>query len=267
MTPFKCLQEVANDHEKLLESNEEYDDIIYAEYLIKHQDEILQKTLIGILEAVEFSQINDLLMDEIDIWDNLIKWCLAQNPNIIIYGYELPRQFKCNSTLIEAEHFAIFSSWIEKKNNFYYVKYIPYNFNLLYRASSRDDNTATAFHTKCDKKEATIVVVKIADSEQIVGRYNLLFCDPDNNGHYKSTNDSFIFSFTNRDNFQTAKVGYSNGNQYSIYCFLGNGPVFGGGSDLCCNVSTWSSYRNGYFSYPKIDFYADDYEVFQVIKK
>ncbi|RIA93818.1 hypothetical protein C1645_818909 [Glomus cerebriforme] len=29
-----------------------------------------------------------------------------------------------------------------------------------------------------------------------------------------------------KDNLQTAKVGYSNGNQYSICCLSNNGPVF-----------------------------------------
>jgi hypothetical protein len=44
-------------------------------------------------------------------------------------------------------------------------KNIPYNFNLLYRASG-DGDTAAAFHTKCDNKGAPIVIVKIKDSEQ-----------------------------------------------------------------------------------------------------
>ena len=61
--------------------------------------------------------------------------------------------------LIKSQHFAIFSSWIEKKNDSHYnVKSIPYNFNLLYRAS-RDGNTTAAFHKKCDNKGATIVVI------------------------------------------------------------------------------------------------------------
>src|SRR5438045_3215360 len=80
-----------------------------------------------------------------------------------------------DSVIIKTQHFAIFSSWIEKKNNSHYnVKNIPYNFNLLYRAS-RDGNTPAAFHQKCDNKGATIVIAKITNSEQIVGGYNPLF--------------------------------------------------------------------------------------------
>ena len=83
-----------------------------------------------------------------------------------------------------------------------------------------------AFHEKCDNKGATIVVVKIKDSEQIVGGYNPLFWDSSNGD--KATYDSFLFSFTNRNNLHSAKVSYSNGNRYSIGCYSDIGPSFSG---------------------------------------
>ena len=146
-----------------------------------------------------------------------------------------------------------------------------YKFNLLYRAS-RDGDTARAFHEKCDNKGATVVIAKIQNSEKIIGGYNPLFWDSSNN--FKSTNDSFIFSFADRNNLQSAKVGYCNNNQCAVYCNPSYGPTFGCGCDLCCNnhEGTWYGYNN---SYPKIDddiqgdnfrFNADDYEVFQVVK-
>ena len=65
-----------------------------------------------------------------------------------------------------------FSSWIEKKDGSYYNTINnPYNFKLLYRAS-RDGDRAVAFHDKCDNKGPTLVIAKIANSEQIVGGYN-----------------------------------------------------------------------------------------------
>ena len=70
-----------------------------------------------------------------------------------------------NVFMIERQHFAVFASWIDKKENLHYnVRNIPYNFNLFY---SRD--------SKCDNKSSTIVVAKINNSEQIVGEYNPLF--------------------------------------------------------------------------------------------
>src|SRR5581483_3118901 len=140
-------------------------------------------------------------------------------------------KFKLDSTLIKPEHIAIFSSWIDKKDSSHYNnKNIPYKFNLLYKAN-RDGNTAAAFHKKCDNKGATIVVVKIANTEQIVGGYNPLFWDSSDNSNC-STNDSFLFSFANKNHLQSANVGYSNGKQFSIQGYSTHGPQFGGASDL-----------------------------------
>jgi hypothetical protein len=276
---------------------------------------------------------DDLLLDEIFIWDNLIKWCLAQHSNISqdstqwnneeitimertihkfissirfyhissenfaikIYPFkeiipkELvsnmvlfhmaqnkqlnedkrpPRQSKCNidSVIINLNHVAIFANWIHRKEKI--PEYIPYNFNLLYRAS-RDGNTAATFHEKCDNKGATIVVVKITNSEQIVGGYNPLSWDTSLG--WKSTYDSFIFSFTNENDLKNTKVSYSNGNKKSIYNYKNCGPAFGGGCDFYFDKGIWYSNVSGWCSYLKIDipgnFKADDYEVFQVVKK
>ena len=68
-------------------------------------------------------------------------------------------------------------------------------------------------------KGATVVVAKIQNSEQIVGGYNSIFWDSDNSN--KATHDSFIFSLSDRNDIQSTKVGYSNGNQYSIRCYSG----------------------------------------------
>ncbi|EXX68282.1 hypothetical protein RirG_106560 [Rhizophagus irregularis DAOM 197198w] len=186
-----------------------------------------------------------------------------------------PRKSKnvCDSVIIGPQHFAIFSSWIEKKDA---SRNIPYNFNLLYRAS-RDGNTAAAFHTKCDNKGATIVILKIPNSEHILGGYNPLQWG---SNAWKSTRDSFLFSFTNKNDHNSAKVGHVNtdyGN--AIYCRQNCGPAFGGGHDLFQDSdSKWKNYP-GFCSYSKVDmpqsymsgsynsFDVEDYEVFQVIKK
>jgi hypothetical protein len=354
------------------------------EYLIEHQDEFLQQNPIEILEkvyqhesftdlwnycleticvdpnilfeSVNFTSLkapllklllkrNDLDIDEIVIWDKLLKWGIAQNPSVsqdttkwskeditimerTLHGFvplirfyhissddfldkiypikellpkdlseelvkfniaphrkpnidkiQPPRQLKpiYGSTLIERQHFVIFASWIDKKKNLHYnMKNIPYNFNLLYRASE-DGYTPKAFHTKCDNKGATIVVAKIANSEQIVGGYNPLQWE--SNGSWMSTFDSFMYFFADRMSIITAKVSYSNGNQYSIGNYLTYAPIFGGGWDLYYHGNgIWYSNKFPNSSYPNIDgmpkrenyvskFNVDDYEVFQVIKK
>ncbi|GBC08561.1 hypothetical protein RclHR1_08210006 [Rhizophagus clarus] len=246
---------------------------------------------------------DDLYLDEIVIWESLIKWCFAQHDdisqdpmqwnkediptmertihkfiplirfnnissadfitrvypfkkilpedlinNILVFhmapeeklniDIQPPRKPKrvYDSVIINKKHFAIISSWIEKQNYSYYnEKEIPYIFNLLYRAS-RDGDTVADFHNKCDNKGATVVVIKISNSEQIVGG-----C-------------------------------YSNADQYSIGCDSRNGAKFGNNSDLFYNNNgMWYSNTNTTASsYPKIgipaNFKADDYEVFQVIE-
>jgi hypothetical protein len=284
---------------------------------------------------------DNIELDEIEIWNNLIKWSYAQNPNIDqdpskwtkdnievmkrtthrliplirfqdissddyyekVFPYEelLPKKLKgeilqfylvsnatkiisslpsrsrgsnqleYDSVIINSQHFAIFASWIKKKNGTYYnARKIPYSFNLLYHAS-RNGYTAEKFHNACDNKGPTIVVAKITNSEQIVGGYNPLDWMPsNNNGGYKSTKDSFIFSFTDRNNLQTAEISYPKDefHQYSICCSVGFGPIFGGGNDLFCpNNGAWKHYMPHTYSIDlPHEFNVNDYEVFQVTK-
>src|SRR5205823_2090966 len=78
---------------------------------------------------------------------------------------------KYDTVLIISRNFDIFASWIDKKENSHYnIRNIPYKFNLIYR-SSRDGQSASAFHANCDNKRATIVIAKFKNSEQIVGGY------------------------------------------------------------------------------------------------
>ncbi|PKY31019.1 hypothetical protein RhiirB3_448406 [Rhizophagus irregularis] len=349
------------------------------DFIVKNQQQFLQNDPVGILKIIycckplvklqyyclnkicsepkilfnsgKFTQLSaplleiilnrdDLKLEEIEIWENLIKWGLAQGqalnedvtkwnqdnintfkrilykfiPLIRFYDistrdyfnkikpYEeiLPKELRddilksymipeykpiytprrskysnrnnndIDSIIINREHLTIFANWIDRKNeNVKYINDIPCKFDLLYR-SSRDGNTAAAFHAKCDNKGPTIVVVKITNSEQIVGSHNPLFWNSDNNN--KTTNDSFIFSFTNKNDFQSAKVTYSNGGNYSIQCFSNCGPVFGCG-DLYLNFSEGpNAWHSGCGTcYPTLNLTyrmnVDDYEVFQVIKK
>ncbi|GET04137.1 BTB/POZ domain-containing protein [Rhizophagus clarus] len=87
-----------------------------------------------------------------------------------------PRQSRCNidSVIINQNHIVVFANWIHRRNT---RGYISYRFNLLYRAS-RD-----------------------------VGGYNSLTWHSNTNIEWKSTYDSFIFSFTNKNNLDSARVG------------------------------------------------------------
>ncbi|GBB89406.1 hypothetical protein RclHR1_16090003 [Rhizophagus clarus] len=341
---------------------------LIQEYLIKHHSQFLQQNPTEILETIyqheSFTDLwnycleeicarpdilfksdkfvnlkapllelllkrDDLSLEEIDIWDNLIKWCLAQHSNIsqeptqwnneeitiierTIHGfiplirfhyissesfvikvypfrkiipddlisnllifYMAPnkqlnddkrpfRQSKCDSIIVKHDHIKIFAKWIDRKGEI--STFIPYRFKLLYRASI-NGNTSGAFHAKCDNKGATLVVIKMENSNQIAGGYNPVSWDTTSN--WRSTGDSFIYLFTDRNNLNSANVSYSNGDAYSIGCNADKGPVFGGGKDLYIRNGIW--YSEKVRSYPRLglprNFTADDYEVFQVIKR
>src|SRR4051794_24437883 len=162
---------------------------------------------------------DDLRLDEIEIWDNLIKWGLAQEQALnqdvskwnqddinifkrilykfipLIRFYEISTEDYFNKVkpyeeilskelrddilkfymvpgykpvytpryprfnIINQDHITLFANWIDRKADDakYIFKTIPYNFNLLYRAS-KDGNTVAAFHKKCDNKGATITI-------------------------------------------------------------------------------------------------------------
>ncbi|EXX77865.1 BTB/POZ domain-containing protein [Rhizophagus irregularis DAOM 181602=DAOM 197198] len=267
---------------------------------------------------------DDLNLIEIKIWENLIKWGLAQEKTLnedvskwnqdnfntfekiihkfipLIRFYDissedyfykvrplekiLPKEIKgeilkfymipgytpnnillrnsVDSVLINTKHTLLFANWIDRKKG-----KVNYKLILLYRAS-RDGNSAEEFHTRCDNKGATIVVVKIENSEQIVGGYNSLLWN--SSGENMSTKDNFIFSFTDKTNLQSAKVVYSNGDQYSVRYLSNYGPAFGN-FDLYVdyNIATniWYSRVS---SYPTLNLpntmKVVDYEVFRVIK-
>ncbi|PKB94597.1 hypothetical protein RhiirA5_438428, partial [Rhizophagus irregularis] len=113
---------------------------------------------------------------------------------------------------------------------------------------------------------------KITNSEQIVGGYNPLYWDSRN--AWESTYDSLLFSFIDKNDLQSAKVSYSNGNQYSIRNCPSVSPAFGGSIDLFFNNNEWCSNlikNSSVSSYPEIGiparFKADDFEVFQIVLK
>ncbi|EXX65014.1 hypothetical protein RirG_137390 [Rhizophagus irregularis DAOM 197198w] len=273
-------------------------------------------------------------MDEIEIWENLLKWCFSQQnmkneplkwnkeditkikralyrfiPLIRFYDIEptdffykvycykdiLPQdlihnllefyivpnmkpktnltprkpnfKYQLNSTLIESNHVSIFASWIDKMDSSHYNrKNIPYDLNLLYRAS-QDGNDTSSFHRNCDNKGATIWIAKIKNSTQLIGGYNPL--DWDQSFSWKTTADSFLFNFTNGKDISTAKRSYVSIQSLAVFCGSSHGPTMG---NLICYNNIWSynNQDNGN-RYSKIgipeNFEVEDYEVFQVIKK
>jgi hypothetical protein len=98
---------------------------------------------------------------------------------------------------------------------------------LLYRGT-RDGFGAANFHSKCDGKNNTLVILKAHDTSYIFGGFTSINWNS-SSGH-KSDPNAFLFSLTNKNN-QPCKIRQINTNK-SIYCNSAYGPAFGGGHDI-----------------------------------
>ncbi|RIA94057.1 hypothetical protein C1645_803730 [Glomus cerebriforme] len=268
---------------------------------------------------------DDLNLIEIEIWENLIKWGLAQEailnndkskekfdllegilhrfiPLIRFYnissedyinrikpyekilskelrdeiykfhmtsGYKptlnvyTPRYSNRNvkSYIIIQKHVALFASWIDRKEgNSMYTNATPYEFNRIF-SSSLNEFSSTSFHNKCDDKGANIVVIKIQNSNQLVGGYNSL----DWNGvDWKNTADSFIFSFDDYKNVKTGKIGRVINTQFALQSDPTGGPIFGNELSVKNNMGYSSSSINYTNINIPTNFMIESYEVFQI---
>jgi hypothetical protein len=113
---------------------------------------------------------------------------------------------------------------------------------LLYRGT-RDGFGANNFHSKCDGKNNTLVILKALGTSFLFGGF--VSINWDSTSGYKYDPNAFLFSLTNKDN-QPCKIRQIN-TMHSIYCASGYGPTFGGGFDLhVCNAAntTPGSYSN-----------------------
>ena len=72
-----------------------------------------------------------------------------------------------------------------------------YEFKLLLRGS-RDGFTPKKFHEICDNQSHTVSIIKVKDSNEILGGYNPIAWS--SAGGFSTTKDSFIFSFKNNNN-------------------------------------------------------------------
>ncbi|RHZ83881.1 hypothetical protein Glove_87g191 [Diversispora epigaea] len=225
---------------------------------------------------------------EEQLWDDIIQHSIS--PNEPITSPVLPARNISNpsraisipelpfSTIINKEHVAELSSWIDRKPTIYSLANIPYEFQLLLRAS-RDGSHPKTFWNMCNGHADTIVVVKVAGTGEIVGGYNPLAWGNSKRGSAMGmgmeTNDSFIFSLKtgNIHNSVLSRVIYSIGalfypNDQTCY-----GPWFGNCEFMMrSNAQFWCSYDyDSYYEKPirtNCDLFSFvDYEVFKIVKK
>ncbi|PKK67261.1 hypothetical protein RhiirC2_575253 [Rhizophagus irregularis] len=153
--------------------------------------------------------------------------------------------------------------------------------SFLFSFASRDGFEAAKFHELCDNKGSTIMISKLKENDRLIGGYNPLSWHPYNshvnsNGSWQSTSDSFLFSFTKKEEINSAYITRVNLNSqvYAVCYGLNYGPAFGSGWDLIINrnniIKTCGS--GTYLDVYNIinsghNHILEDYEVYQVVKK
>ncbi|CAB4392725.1 unnamed protein product [Rhizophagus irregularis] len=220
------------------------------EYLIENNADFLRQNPSEILEIIFHEQFHVV-------------------PNQKPKSDVLPSRFsKLGSSLLNSKVIPLFASWIDRKDPSYNYENLPYDFKLLHKSNQNFNNgfNATSFHRDCDNKGATIWIAKIQDSTQLIGGYNPL--DWNGNCGSKSTDDSFLFNFTDITNITTARLGYVSTSIGAVYCKNNQGPSMG--NLYCSNSNNWIYGVNG-DCYPQLGISAnitvEDVEVFQVIKR
>ncbi|RGB35933.1 hypothetical protein C1646_698429 [Rhizophagus diaphanus] len=172
-----------------------------------------------------------------------------------------------DSKIITIQHAELISKWIDRLKITDRMDN-PYDFKLILRGS-RDGFSPSKFHEICDNQYHTITIIKVKDSNEILGGYNPIMWT--SNIIWGVTKDSFIFSFKNKENIGNYILSRVKNENYAIENNSSLGPTFGDG-DLELYGENYN--RSCYFSgvYEKQiretedNFSVEEYEIFQIIK-
>ncbi|UZO07023.1 uncharacterized protein OCT59_027327 [Rhizophagus irregularis] len=258
--------------------------------LQKFCTDLTSKEPVKIFKSPNFSSISEKLlvsliqsdilqMNEIQIWEDVLGWGLAQNPELPSDPTNFSKEdfnalknslqhckINIDSNIITIQHTELISKWIDRLENSDEIKN-TYNFKLLLRGT-RDGFATKKFYEICDNQSRTVTIIKVKHSEEIFGGYNPIEWKSD--GSYATTKDSFIFSFKNRDDLQNYILSRVENEGHATYNNYGFGPSFGidlvlyGYGGKCCKVAYEKKIRestklSGLFS-------VEEYEIFQIIE-
>uniref|UniRef100_U9UMU9 Kelch-like protein 17 n=1 Tax=Rhizophagus irregularis (strain DAOM 181602 / DAOM 197198 / MUCL 43194) TaxID=747089 RepID=U9UMU9_RHIID len=157
-----------------------------------------------------------------EIYEDTIKYFLENSNN-----KSEPQLIKCSkiidSKIITIQYAELISKWIDRLEITDELTN-SYEFKLIFRGS-RDGFTAKRFHEICDNQSRTITIIKVKDSNEILGGYNPTEWKSDYN--YGITKDSFIFSFKDDDNIDDYILSRVKDEGHAIYNDDIYGPSFG----------------------------------------
>ncbi|GBB96610.1 hypothetical protein RclHR1_00280002 [Rhizophagus clarus] len=177
-----------------------------------------------------------------------------------------------DSRIITIQHAEIISKWIDRLEITDELRN-SYEFKLIFRAS-RDGFTSKQFHEKCDNQSRTVTIIKVKDSNEILGGYNPIIWE---SVHYFCiTNDSFIFSFMNKENIENCIISRVKNIKHAIRYWDRCGPSFGKGDltiyggyqdEITFSNKTNYCIKNSYekqIRKTEENFSVEEYEVFHI---
>nr|CAG8671251.1 13815_t:CDS:2 [Entrophospora candida] len=241
---------------------------------------------------------DDIGMEEIEIWNYMIRWGIANTlawssssdyyDRIIPFKNTLPPELNddilsipnsialpprdqgmnLDSLIVKPSHARIICNWIDGRDIVTptFTK-VTYDFRLLVRGLN-DGFDASTFHARCDRKEATVVFIRIENSGEMISGYNSTYWRT--SAIYIQSDKSFLFSLGDGKKLQNAILSRF------IKCNDGHasyGPHFGT-SDLRMytpfnNKENCSCQPGSYYKpiTKNVRFSAGEYKGFQLIPK
>ncbi|KAJ5067199.1 pep-cterm sorting domain-containing protein [Anaeramoeba ignava] len=221
-------QEKENEEEEQLKKqiSNIIDKIRFIDFSKEELEDTLKQDLIPNQISQKLIQFQKLQEDEKEL-DKFI-----QNENLFIFK----TRFKFKSIIIEEiKHFKKLKEWINDNEFFYKMR--------LGFSAKKDGFDSQKWHSICDNKGKTLIIIKTKDNYIFGGFTQIGFTNDKskwkendrryNNGFIPDKN-AFIFSLRNDKNDRkpekfTIKKEFS---QYAIYFHFLRGPNFGAGSDF-----------------------------------
>jgi hypothetical protein len=175
-----------------------------------------------------------------ELREDLLKYFLNSDKKEIREVYSI----NIDSKIITSQHAELISKWIDGLEIMDRVKN-SYEFKLIFRGS-RDGFSPIKFHEICDNQTHLISIVKVKDSNEILGGYNPISWK--SNDSFDKSKDSFIFSFKNDDRIENCILSRIVDEGVAIYNNSFCGPSFGCDFVLYGNDFYDSSYcmKNAY---------------------
>ncbi|PKC61042.1 hypothetical protein RhiirA1_539442 [Rhizophagus irregularis] len=257
-----CTELISNQPEKIFNSSD--------------FTSIPEKALISLI------QHDKVKMSEVQIWEHVLEWGIAKNTGFSSdpSSYSNDDFNALKNTLQQFIPLIKFTEFTSREflNKITDELKNSYKFKLILRGS-RDGFTTQKFHEICDNKSCTVAIIKVKESNEILGGYNPI--EWKNNTsllyNYGTTKDSFIFSFANKDNIENCLISRVKDEKHAVVYWQYHGPTFGGRDLTICGGFDSGAYFNKNTnsfcqkkSYEKQirvtsdKFSIEEYEVFQI---